>query len=254
MTAAPDDGTADPVLAAALAAWVRRPGPGTERAVLTALVPARLLVPVAATLLAAAADEGAGLRVGKATEVAQLTLARPDGRTAAVAFSDTATLGRWRAEARPVPVPVPALAAAAVSGGHVALVVDPGGAGFVVTGDGLAELAAGRVPTGALPAAVLRAVEVEPAVREVWLLGPEAPADGDGPAPVTVGLWLGRSRPWRPARATREVAARVGARLLPDLAVPVDLVVLAAPARAALLASGARPLAASGRRRSGLLS
>ena len=129
-----DHGDADPVVAAALAAFAA--GQESEHAALTALAGARLLVPVVAVLAELADDEQAGEVAGpeqartlgdheqagaaagggagnrrrhprreKVSEMALPTLVGKDGRHAVLAFTCLDALTRWRADARPVPVP-----------------------------------------------------------------------------------------------------------------------------------------------------
>ncbi len=123
-----DDGSADPQVAAALAAYAA--GGTSEHATLTALAASRLLVPVVAMLTeetvgpkdgargnargagreddaagAAPAGQAGGLREEKPSEMALPTLIGRDGRPALVAFTCLDSLARWRPGARPVPVP-----------------------------------------------------------------------------------------------------------------------------------------------------
>ena len=137
---APDLGAPDPGVAAALAAFAA--GEGSEHAVLAALAPSRLLVPVVAVLAGSAED--AGLRREKTTEMAMPTLIGHDGRPAVLAFSCLAALRRWQPDARPVPVPARTAWQAATTGDCAAVVIDVAGpVPFVVDGARLAELAQG---------------------------------------------------------------------------------------------------------------
>lgn len=96
-----DDGSADPRLSAALAAWAEdRAAVGP---VLDALKGARLLVPVVAVLGEVEEDEN-GLRREKTSDMAVPTL-KAGSRTALPAFTSTASLARWDPAARPVAVP-----------------------------------------------------------------------------------------------------------------------------------------------------
>ena len=92
-----DDGSADPAVAAALAAYAERGG--TERELLAALATSRLLVPVVA-VLTEADETGAD----KNSEMALPTLIGQDGRPAIMAFTSVDAVTRWRADARPIPV------------------------------------------------------------------------------------------------------------------------------------------------------
>jgi hypothetical protein len=116
-----DDGTADPALAAALAA-------GDVEQVAVALLTARVLVPVVAVLGEGPAPMGPhGRPVDKSADMAVATLVGPDGRRALPVFSSSAALATWDA-ARPVPAEGPRAALSAVQDGCTALLVDPGSA------------------------------------------------------------------------------------------------------------------------------
>jgi hypothetical protein len=135
-----DAGDADPAVTAALAAYAA--GAATELAVLTAVAASRLLIPVVAVL--AEADEDG---TEKETEMALPTLIGNDGRKAVIAFTGTAAVSRWRADARPVPVPAAALWPAVASEQADAVVVDVAGpVPLVIEGARLAALAAGGPP------------------------------------------------------------------------------------------------------------
>lgn len=190
-----DDGSADPALQEALAAWERREA-GAEPRLLTALAAARLLVPVVAVLgeeeVVAApaarpgeATAGAGrpLRREKTSEMAVPTLTVPDGRRALPAFTSTDTLARWRADARPVAVRLPQLLRAAAQEGAGTVLIDMAGpVSYPLTGAALHTLADGRagLPAAEDPmvASALRTVLAEEAeVAAAWL-GPGGDTDG----------------------------------------------------------------------------
>ena len=135
-----DTGGADPAVAAALAAYAAREA--TEHAVLTAVAASRLLVPVVAVLAEANADGSE-----KETEMALPTLIGKDGRKAVIAFTGTAALRRWRADARPVPVPAARLWPAVAAEQADAVVIDVAGpVPLVVEGARLRALANGAPP------------------------------------------------------------------------------------------------------------
>ena len=136
----PDDrGEAHPALAEALAAYDGR----DLGDVLVALQGARLLVPVVAVLGEVELDDQ-GLAHDKTSDMATVLLTRPDGRTGLLAFTSTATLGAWRADARPVPVTARTAAQAALQEGADALVLDVAGPRTVgVDGEDLRALAQG---------------------------------------------------------------------------------------------------------------
>ena len=151
-----DDGGADPVVSAALAAY---DGAGQAASAhlepLAALQDSRVLVPVVAILdemEQGVADEGAGsgLPREKSSDMAAVLMTGRDGRTALLAFTSTASLDRWARsyagrEARPVPVPARQAASAALQDQATALLLDVAGpVMFVVEGEDLESLAAGH--------------------------------------------------------------------------------------------------------------
>lgn len=137
-----DDGSADPALAEALAAW--HDDPVGEPELLAALSQARLLVPVVAVL--GEAETGPdGLRRDKTSDMAVPTLTAPGGRRALPAFSSTRTLARWQDDARPVAVRLPQALRAAAQEGADTLVIDLAGpVTYELTGAALRALAQGR--------------------------------------------------------------------------------------------------------------
>jgi hypothetical protein len=157
-----DHGTADPRVAAALAAY--QEGRGSEQAALTALSAARLLVPVVAQ------------KSSQDSEMVLPTLIGRDGRPALPAFTCTEALARWREDARPVPAESGRVWQAAVADG-CAVVIDVGGpVPLAVEGARLAALAEGRpVPPPHedpdIRAAVADALADEPGF-EGFTLGP----------------------------------------------------------------------------------
>ncbi|MGA5652964.1 SseB family protein [Streptomyces seoulensis] len=198
-----DDGSADPRLTAALAAWAED---RTALApVLEALKGARLLVPVVAVLGEVETDEN-GLRREKTSDMAVPTL-KAAGRTALPAFTSTASLARWDPAARPVAVPLhQALQAAAHEKADTVVLDLAGPVPFELTGPALLALAEGRTSLDpltdpAVVAAVRAAVAAEPAVRSAHL----GPGEADG----TLALVLDPAVP--PARAARAVAERLAA-------------------------------------------
>lgn len=139
-----DDGSADPEVATALAAYDADPEAG-HHAALAALQDSRLLVPVVALLTGVEHDQR-GLARDKSSEMAAVLITGRDGRTALLAFTSTGSMRAWNPEARPVAVPAREAARAALHDGADALVVDLAGpALFPVEGEELRDLAAGLV-------------------------------------------------------------------------------------------------------------
>jgi hypothetical protein len=138
-----DDGAADPVVLAALAAY--RYGQSDLHAVLSALRTARVLVPVVATAVETDVTEE-GAVVEKVVQMATVTVAGRDGRRALPVFTSTTSMAAWDPTARPFPTSAPAAAAGAYAEGAVALLVDFAGPYHVVVeGAPMRALAEGRV-------------------------------------------------------------------------------------------------------------
>ncbi|PZT74187.1 MULTISPECIES: SseB family protein [unclassified Streptomyces] len=221
-----DDGTADPALASALAAW------SADRSavapVLEALSGARLLVPVVAVLGEVEEDEN-GLRREKTSDMAVPTL-RAGDRCALPAFTSTASLARWDPQARPVAVPLhQALQAAAHEKADTVVLDLAGPVAFELTGAALRALAEGRTSADplddpAVTAAVREAVTAEPAVLRAHL--------GPGSADGTLALVLAADAD--PAAAVGRVARSLAAHevLRARLVRGLDLALLPADAAA----------------------
>ncbi|NUK10225.1 SseB family protein [Streptomyces lunaelactis] len=198
-----DDGTADPALTAALAAWSE--DRTAVRPVLEALRGARLLVPVVAVLGEVEEDEN-GLRREKTSDMAVPTLTAGD-RRALPAFTSIASLARWNPEARPVAVPLHhALQAAAHEKADTVVLDLAGPVPYQLTGPALLALAEGRtnddpLQDPAVIAAVRAAAAAEPAVLRAHL--------GPGGADGTLALVLAADA--APAEAARRVAEALAA-------------------------------------------
>ncbi|WP_459803905.1 SseB family protein [Herbidospora sp. RD11066] len=135
-----DDGRADAALAQVLAAF--QTGETTIADVLTALGPARLLVPVVALLTEAEIGDD-GLKREKESEMALPKLVGQDGRMAVLAFTSVEALARWRADARPIQASASQVCKAALHEQAAAVVIDVAGpAPFAVEGSMLHAMAA----------------------------------------------------------------------------------------------------------------
>jgi hypothetical protein len=135
-----DDGSAEPRVAAALAAFGS--GQGSEHAALSALAGSRLLVPIVAT--AGGGDPAHAGGAAKESEVCLPTLVGNDGRRAIPVFTSLAALARWRQEARPVPTMAAEVWRAAAGDGCAVVVDIAGPVPAAVDGARLAALASGR--------------------------------------------------------------------------------------------------------------
>lgn len=190
-----DDGAADAGYLAALAALVS--GDGDEAAVVAALAPARVFVPILATLAEESHGAG-GLQADKQADMALVTLKAPDGRTAMPVFTSAAALKAWHPEARPVAVYAARAALSAVAEGAELLVLDPGSTlTFVVRRPAVWALAQQRdwTPSYADPGLArslgeaaagfpaVRRVEIHPGggVASVTSDGIQLPGGGAGP-------------------------------------------------------------------------
>lgn len=138
-----DDGSADPALIAALAAF--RTEEQTQEFVLAALQHSRLLVPLIANL--GEAGEGAhGQKVDKSADLSIVSVASPDGQVALPVFSSVKAMAVWDPKARPVPIEAARVALAAASEGNGRIILDPGSeTQFVVRKTAFRALAEGTV-------------------------------------------------------------------------------------------------------------
>ncbi|MGW6691023.1 SseB family protein [Streptomyces sp. NPDC054961] len=201
-----DDGTADPRLSAALAAWAE--DRSREPEVLAALRGTRLLVPVVAVLGEVETDPETGLRREKTSDMAVPTL-RAGDRRALPAFTSTASLARWDPAARPVAVPLhQALAAAAHEKADTVVIDLSGPVAYQLTGPALLALAEGRDDSGPLedPAvreAVRAVVAAEPAVLAAHL----GPGGEDADGTLAIVLAAGPQAPAAARRVAEALAA-----------------------------------------------
>ncbi|MBT3156528.1 SseB family protein [Streptomyces sp. CHA1] len=175
-----DDGTADPALSAALAAWAE--DRSRQRPVLEALRTARLLVPVVAVLGESEVDEN-GLRREKTSDMAVPTL-KAGERTALPAFTSTESLARWDPGARPVAIALHQALEAAAHEQADTLVLDLAGpVPYELTGAALRALAEGRTDPDpladpAVTGAVREALAAEPEVVRAHLARSTGATDG----------------------------------------------------------------------------
>jgi hypothetical protein len=150
-----DDGSADPRIVAALAAYDR--GEGGSADVLAALAAGRLLIPVVAV-----AESVDATGAEKETAMATVLTTGRDGRQGLLAFTCVESLHRWNPSARPSPVPTRSAAEAALADGAEALVIDLAGpVTFAVDAPDLRSLASGWRPLGPWPGVE----EADPAPR-----------------------------------------------------------------------------------------
>ena len=221
-----DDGTADPALAAALAAHAAGAAPLAD--VVTALGAARVLVAVVAVV---GTDHPLPThdRGDLGADLAVVTLTGADGVRALPVFTGMAALTRWDAAARPVPVESARAALSAVAEGCDRLRIDPAGP-VPLTVPRPAVWALGRglpwTPPAAdaeLLAAVADAVRTVPDVLRL-----RAEPVGDAGLRVVLGIAAGLSREAL-ATVVDAVRARIaGVELLAERADAVQLAVVPA--------------------------
>ncbi|MFD0121975.1 MULTISPECIES: SseB family protein [Streptomyces] len=201
-----DDGSADPRLTAALAAWSE--DRAKEPEVLAALKGARLLVPVVAVLGEVETDPETGLKREKTSDMAVPTL-RAGDRRALPAFTSIASLALWDPAARPVAVPLHQALAAAAHEKADTLVLDLAGpVTYQLTGSALLALAEGRTDAGpsadpAVREAVRAAVSAEPAVLRAHLV----PGGGDCDGTLAIVLAEDAQAPAAARRVAEALAA-----------------------------------------------
>ncbi|WP_406051492.1 SseB family protein [Streptomyces virginiae] len=201
-----DDGSADPRLTAALAAWFD--DRAKEPEVLAALKGARLLVPVVAVLGEVETDPETGLKREKTSDMAVPTL-RAGDRRALPAFTSIASLALWDPAARPVAVPLHQALAAAAHEKADTLVLDLAGpVTYQLTGSALLALAEGRTDAGpsadpAVREAVRAAVSAEPAVLRAHLV----PGGGDCDGTLAIVLAEDAQAPAAARRVAEALAA-----------------------------------------------
>jgi len=215
MAEPPDDGLADPRLAAA----------SSHAEVLAALAGARVFAGVVAT--ATAEEVGAhGLRTESTAEMAVL-LIESAGERALPVFSSVPALLAWRADARPVRLTGPQACRAALDEGARALVLDPAGTAVALAEDELHALAEGWVPVPGSSLATRRgsaelrppAVPVPPdlleALREALAGEPlRAARLLEGPDGLVLGVaGKGPLPPAALAALAQRVVGRLGSRL-----------------------------------------
>lgn len=120
-----DDGSADPVVRAALVAYTSSDDPAVEQALVSAVAAARWLVPVVATP-GESGQERPGLGADVEATMSTVTITAPDGRRALPVFSGVDALARWDRSARPVPVSAARAAQAVIAQGCDVLLLDVG--------------------------------------------------------------------------------------------------------------------------------
>jgi hypothetical protein len=218
-----DDGSAEPGVAASLAAFGS--GQGSEHAALTALACSRLLVPIVAAGTGGDRESpGTGAAGGeKDSEMSLPTLVGRDGRRAIPAFTCLEALARWREQARPVPA-LAGLVWRAAADDACAVVVDVAGpVPVAVDGARLAALASGRpVPLPHEDPDVLAAVGAAAAGKQEIAGISLAPGRGGTDLEIQVTVGPGCRRP----AATEtvgllgsEVMAALGGRLRRGIAI-----------------------------------
>jgi len=138
-----DDGSADPALAALLAAY--RAGQVDLHAVQRALVAARVMVPLLAELGETGRSDD-GLLVDRTAQMSSVTITGRDGRRAQPMFTSLGALRAWNPSARPFPSTAVDVARGAYAQGAAAVIVDIAGpVDVVLEGPAMLALAECRV-------------------------------------------------------------------------------------------------------------
>lgn len=187
-----DDGSAPPAFLEAVAAL--ESGAAGPEAVLDALRPARLLVPLVADL--AETGEAQGHAYDKRAELALPTVAGPDGRRVLPAFSSAAAMAGWRPGARPVPAPARRVALGAAGDGVELVIIDPGSSTQFGLRRSAVEALARDLPwtppwrDDAVVTAIRVIAEQEPAVgfAHVGADDPRCRLDGEAELRVVLGI------------------------------------------------------------------
>lgn len=136
-----DDGAPEESVRAALARAAAEPGPVSYLAAIAELCLTRMLVPVVAT----GPDPTGAVEEHSALSVVLLASAGDGDRTGMLAFTGLDALHRWDPSGRPVLVTLDAAAGSAAAEGADSLLVDLAGPHpLEISGDVLAELAAGH--------------------------------------------------------------------------------------------------------------
>jgi hypothetical protein len=120
-----DDGSCPEALAQALTFWADERSGEAMTAVIDALRRERVLVP----LLAEAGEFGLteeGKVVDKTQELSIVSVAGPDGKPVALAFSDVQSMAAWNSDARPIPVEAQKVAAWVLDDEMARIVLNPG--------------------------------------------------------------------------------------------------------------------------------
>ena len=213
-----DGGAADPAIAAVLAAYAA--GQESERAALTALARARLLVPLVECPAGPEdAAEIAGCDRRAAREMAFPTLIGRDGRPGLLAFTSLAALVSWRPDARPVPTPARQVWGTAVADECAVIIDVTGPVPIAVDGARLAALAAGQPPPAPqadpdIRADVAAALAGTPVPGAPAITGADLAAGPDG-TDLAVRLLL---EPGTPTQAVQQAVQRAGEAIVARLA------------------------------------
>ncbi|PRX98459.1 SseB family protein [Allonocardiopsis opalescens] len=216
-----DDGSADPVLTAALRGYAA--DPARSRPVAAALAGRRLLVTMVT------------VKVPGGTEVRQPLLTGAGGRQAVPAFGSAEAVRRWRADARPVPAAAADVCRSAREAGAAVVIDVAGPVPYLLDGRALQQLADyGRLlEPGEDPevlAAVHRATRPDPEVSRVrFLPAPDGGQDAEPAADLALQLELYRLDD----AVVHRVARRLRTELGPLLPGGVALSAVAAPPGAA---------------------
>ena len=204
-----DDGSADPALAALLAAY--RAGQVDLHAVQRALVSARVMVPLVA-------EQGAGAPttdtrpVERAAQMSSVTITGRDGRRAQPLFTCLQSLRAWNPDARPFPSTAVDVARGAYAGGAVAVIVDIAGpVDLVLTGPAMLALAECRPWLPAVEDSEVLAAVGEALAGLPGLAGVDVAASVEADLRLTLHVPAAASAPAAAKAIAQEAARRLAA-------------------------------------------
>lgn len=195
-----DDGAPDPALRAMLV-------DGDERAWMSELATARVLVPVVAEPDQHGSDHAAAM--------ATVIVAGPEGERALPVFTGVDTLVAWGADARPSPVAAPAAARAAIAEECEVIILDPGSTWAAVVRPSMVWALAQQQDWQPAHTDPFVAEKVRAAVRDLDPVAAVDLEDGSDVGPGVLRIAIALQPGLSPTRV-QEIATAIGERLATD--------------------------------------